>query len=110
MSRTRLLLALVTAVALALGLLGPASALNELGRTYGGTPVVAVGEPDSLDPTTSSSATAVEVSTSFCERLYDFDAKGQVAPRLAAALPTISKDKLTYTIPLRKGIRFNDDT
>jgi peptide/nickel transport system substrate-binding protein len=25
-------------------------------------------------------------------------------------LPTISPDKLTYTIPLRKGIEFNDDT
>jgi peptide/nickel transport system substrate-binding protein len=45
-----------------------------------------------------------------CERLYDLDAKGDVVPRLAAALPAISKDKLTYTIPLRHGIRFNDGT
>ena len=43
-------------------------------------------------------------------RLYDFDANGHVYPELASALPTISQDKLTYTIPLRKGILFNDGT
>ncbi len=29
---------------------------------------------------------------------------------LAAALPVLSKDKLTYTIQLRQGIVFNDGT
>jgi peptide/nickel transport system substrate-binding protein len=33
-----------------------------------------------------------------------------VYPELAAALPKISKDKLTYTIPLRQGVQFNDGT
>ena len=46
----------------------------------------------------------------FCEKLYDLDAKAQIVPQLASALPTISKDKLTVTIPLRKGIKFNDGT
>ena len=46
----------------------------------------------------------------FCEKLYDLNAKAQIVPQLATALPTISKDKLTVTIPLRKGIKFNDGT
>ena len=45
-----------------------------------------------------------------CQRLYDSDSKMRVVPQLAAAMPTISKDKLTYTIPLRRGVRFNDGT
>ena len=36
-------------------------------------------------------------------RLYDFDANGKVYPELASALPTISQDRLTYTIPLARG-------
>ena len=50
------------------------------------------------------------MSPTFCEKLYDLNAKAQIVPQLAAALPTISKDKLTVTIPLRKGIKFNDGT
>ena len=37
-------------------------------------------------------------------------AKLQLVPVLAAALPVLSKDKLSYTIQLRKGIQFNDGT
>src|SRR5262249_11926630 len=45
-----------------------------------------------------------------CEGLYQFDARSQVAPWLAAALPSLSADKLTYTVRLREGIVFNDGT
>src|SRR5262249_48927826 len=45
-----------------------------------------------------------------CESLYTLDAKLDIVPWLAAALPVISQDRLTYTIPLRKGIVFNDGT
>ena len=38
-----------------------------------------------------------------CEKLYDLDAKLQIVPQLAAALPTVSTDKLTFTIKLRAG-------
>jgi oligopeptide transport system substrate-binding protein len=33
----------------------------------------------------------------------------ELKPCLAAAMPTISEDGLTYTIPLQKGVRFADD-
>ena len=45
-----------------------------------------------------------------CEKLYDLNAKLEIVPQLAAALPTISADKQTMTIRLRRGIRFNDGT
>ena len=36
--------------------------------------------------------------------------KLELAPVLAAALPALSKDKLSYTVQLRQGIQFNDGT
>jgi peptide/nickel transport system substrate-binding protein len=108
MSRTQLVVGLVTA-GLALGVLGPASAQTRLGAKYGGTLTVSAGDPATLDPTLVSTGAAI-IFPAICERLYDFDARAQVVPQLAAALPAISKDKLTYTIPLRTGILFNDGT
>jgi len=113
MSRTQRVSALVTAVAFALGLLGPASARSGAVPKYGRTLVVAqaIGVPTVLDPTFSSSGyTTEEILSTICEGLYDVGAKGEIVPLLASALPTISKDKLTYTIPLRTGILFNDGT
>jgi peptide/nickel transport system substrate-binding protein len=80
--------------------------------TKGGTLVVGMsrGDPDTLDPSLSRTFDSVEVFKAMCERLYDYDLEVRVVPELAAALPTISKDRLTYTIPLRHGIRFNDGT
>ena len=78
----------------------------------GGTLVIGLtaGEPDALDPTLARTFSGREVFLTFCEKLYDLNAKAQIVPQLAAALPTISKDKLTVTIPLRTGIKFNDGT
>src|SRR5687767_14661652 len=45
-----------------------------------------------------------------CEKLYDIDAEGALVPQLATALPTVSPDGLTVTIPVRTGIRFDDGT
>ena len=81
---------------------------------YGGTLVVgmAVGEP----PTTSIRPWpvpqgAVEVFNTMCRGpLLARHQNFKVVPQLASALPTISPDKLTYTIPLRKGVLFNDGT
>jgi peptide/nickel transport system substrate-binding protein len=78
----------------------------------GGTIVVGLtrGEPDALDPTTARTFSGREVFTTFCEKLYDLNSKAQIVPQLAAALPKISSDKLTVTIKLRHGIKFNDGT
>ncbi len=79
---------------------------------YGGALVVGVtyGDPDSMDPAVNVSFAPLEIFRTIAERLYDFDAKGNSYPELASALPTISADGLTYTIPLRRGVLFNDGT
>ncbi len=79
---------------------------------YGGTLFVALsgGDPGVLDPTLTTSNTSGEVLLSICQSLYTYDVKARLVPQLAAAMPAISKDKLTYTIPIRKGILFNDGT
>jgi peptide/nickel transport system substrate-binding protein len=91
-----------------------AASLERVGSTAknGGTLTVGLtlGEPDALDPTLARTFSGREVFLTFCEKLYDLDAKAQIVPQLASALPTISKDKLTVTIPLRTGIKFNDGT
>jgi peptide/nickel transport system substrate-binding protein len=111
MSRVRLGVTLLAAAALALGLLGPASARTDLGSRYGGTLVVGLAaDPGSLDPTTSTAFAAVVVYRTICEKLYDLGARAEVVPQLATALPVVSKDKLSYTIRLRKGVVFNDGT
>jgi peptide/nickel transport system substrate-binding protein len=67
-------------------------------------------EPDRLDPTTSSSLYTRYVMSTICEKLYDIDSTSNVVPQLATALPTISPDGLTVTIPVRTGIVFADGT
>ena len=110
-SSPRFTAALLTAVALALVVLVPASARTEAGAKYGGTLVVGlIAEPDVLDPSLSRSFASIQVYGTFCESLYETDGKSRLVPRLAAALPTVSKDKLTYTIRVRKGVVFNDGT
>jgi peptide/nickel transport system substrate-binding protein len=77
----------------------------------GGTLVMGLSaEPDRLDPTTSSSLYTRYVMTTICEKLYDLDSAGDVVPQLATAMPTISPDGLTVTIPVRTGIKFADGT
>src|SRR5918997_2237470 len=77
----------------------------------GGDLVMALSnEPDRLDPTTSSSLYTRYVMNAMCEKLYDIDAEGELVPQLATALPTVSPDGLTVTIPVRTGIRFADGT
>jgi peptide/nickel transport system substrate-binding protein len=107
-------IAAITALALlvVLAVTAAAQAGSRSSQKEGGTLTVGMtaGEPDALDPTLARTFSGREVFLTFCEKLYDLNAKAQIVPQLASALPTISKDKLTVTIPLRKGIKFNDGT
>jgi peptide/nickel transport system substrate-binding protein len=77
----------------------------------GGTLTIGLAEdPDALDPTVARTFVGRIVFLHMCEKLYDLDSKLNIVPQLASALPKISKDKLTYTIPIRTGIKFNDGT
>ncbi|MBO0877140.1 MAG: ABC transporter substrate-binding protein, partial [Pseudonocardia sp.] len=76
-----------------------------------GYAVVALQEaPDALDPTLASSFVGRMIFANMCEKLYDVDANLNLVPQLASALPEISDDGRTYTIPLRPGVLFNDGT
>jgi len=77
----------------------------------GGTLTIALAEdPDALDPTLARTFVGRMVFLHMCEKLYDLNAKLEIVPQLAAALPTLSADKKTMTIRLRTGVRFNDGT
>lgn len=68
------------------------------------------GTPTTLDPDKNPQLASREVLRTICETLYDNDAAGRTVPLLASGPATVSNDKLTVTIPLRKGVLFNDGT
>ena len=93
-------LALAAVLLLALG----ASASTASDTKAGGTLTVALAEgPDVLDPTLARTFVGRMVFPHMCEKLYDLNAKLQIVPQLAAALPQFSADKLTVTIRSAPG-------
>jgi peptide/nickel transport system substrate-binding protein len=110
--RLRAAVAVAGSLVLVLTLAAAASGAPASAAKEGGTLTIGLtaGEPDALDPTLARTFSGREVFLTFCEKLYDLNAKAQIVPQLASKLPTISKDKLTVTIPLRTGIKFNDGT
>ena len=115
MSRIRFRTAVLVGAAAALFVAAAATAAVGIHRSAvknGGTLTVGLsaGEPDALDPTLARTFSGREVFLTFCQKLYDLNAKAQIVPQLATALPTISKDKLTVTIHVRTGVKFNDGT
>ncbi|WP_127751823.1 MULTISPECIES: ABC transporter substrate-binding protein [unclassified Devosia] len=80
-------------------------------QTAGGiVDVATIGEPPTLDPMASTADLVGIVSQHMFETLYTFDAQWGTTPLLAAAMPEISEDGTVYTIPLRTGIKFHDDS
>src|SRR5215831_16810881 len=67
-----------------------------------------IAEPQTLDPMASTADLVGTIMQHVYEPLYTFDANWNVAPMLAESLPTVSKDGLSYTIPLRKGVKFHN--
>lgn len=62
-----------------------------------------------LDPADAYEIFSGTVLYNLGDRLYVADpATAALKPQLAAAMPTVSPDGLTYTIPLRQGVVFHD--
>src|SRR5215211_3625652 len=98
---------------LASGAAGSVSAGGKAGSTgkAGGTLTIALAEdPDALDPTLARTFVGRMVFLHMCEKLYDLNAKLEIVPQLAAGMPTLSPDKKTMTIRIKRGVRFNDGT
>ena len=66
-----------------------------------------VGEPQSLDPMASTADLVSNIMMHVYESLYTFDANLNAAPMLAADMPKVSADGLTYDIELRKGVKLH---
>lgn len=95
-------LAVLAAASLALG---PAQAAPAKG---GAANLAMIAEPQALDPMITTADLVGTIMQHVYEPLYTFDANWNVAPMLAESLPTVSKDGLTYTIPLRRGVKFHN--
>jgi ABC-type transport system substrate-binding protein len=79
-------------------------------KVYGGTVIYAAGaDPDRLDPANAESNPAEAMNRMMYENLAKFDEKLKIVPGLATKWET-SKDGLTWTFHLRKGVKFHDGT
>jgi len=108
--KARRALAGLAVVAVGLLATGASGSIAAQGRA-GGTLTIGLAEdPDALDPTLARTFVGRMVFLHMCEKLYDLNAKLQIVPQLAAAMPTLSGDKKTMTIRIRRGVRFNDGT
>ncbi|HEY9863876.1 MAG TPA: ABC transporter substrate-binding protein [Candidatus Obscuribacterales bacterium] len=64
-----------------------------------------------LDPADAYELISGNILYNLGDRLYDYElGTNKLIPKLATALPTLSSDGLTYTIPLRQGVLFHDQT
>lgn len=64
-----------------------------------------------LDPADAYEIFSGNLLYNLGDRLYTYETgTTYLKPQLAKALPTISQDGLTYTIPLRQGVVFHDGT
>jgi oligopeptide transport system substrate-binding protein len=72
-----------------------------------------ISKIQTLDPGNARDVYSALVVSQICEPLYVYHylkRPYQLIPLLAEAMPEISPDGLVYTIRIKKGIRFQDDT
>ena len=68
-------------------------------------------KPRTLDPADAYEVISGSLLYNLGDRLYDYEVgTTTLKPQLAKALPTVSDDNLTYTIPLRQDVVFHDGT
>ncbi len=104
---------LLAAVALVAGACGSGAASQSLGPKTGGTLTIALtGDIHYADPAVVNDASSLYVANQVVQGLVGLAAgtTSEIVPVLAAALPTVSSDGLTYTFKLRSGIKFHDGT
>lgn len=64
-----------------------------------------------LDPADAYENLSGQVLQNLGDTLYTYESgTTKLIPHLATAMPKVSPDGLTYTIPLRQGVIFHDDT
>lgn len=87
---------------------------SNAGNTPTGDGRITVGttqKPRTLDPADAYELASLGLLHNMSDRLYNYEpGSTQIQPKLATALPKVSTDGLTYTIPLRSGVVFHDGT
>lgn len=70
-----------------------------------------IAKPRTIDPADSYELSGLILIYNLTDTLYSYElGTTTLKPQLAAEMPKISADGLTYTIPLRQGVTFHDDT
>ena len=91
----------------------PPEQANSPGAGTGGDRVT-IGttlKPRTMDPADAYELAALNVIYNTSDTLYTYETgTANIKPQLATALPKVSPDGLTYTIPLRTGVVFHDGT
>lgn len=91
----------------------PAAAVNP-GESRVGTPaselfIGLMGQFSDMDPASlTTDFISWEIKTNTMSGLYRFNPDNVLEPLLASGMPSVSENKLEYTIPLRTGLRFPD--
>lgn len=68
-------------------------------------------KPRTLDPADTYELASLGLVLNMSDRLYTYEpGSTEIKPQLATALPEISADGLTYTIPIRQGVVYHDGT
>ena len=68
-------------------------------------------KPRTLDPADNYELAGLNIIYNVAESLYTYKVgTTEIEPLLATAMPEVSEDGLTYTIPLRQGVTFHDGT
>lgn len=86
----------------------PSSAIKEGGTLVAGLP----GDMVLADPSLVSDSNSSQIEAQVIQGLVGLKpgTNSVVVPVLAAAMPTVSADGLTYTFTLRQGVKFHDGT
>ena len=68
-------------------------------------------KPRTLDPADNYELAGLNIIYNVAESLYTYEVgTTEIKPLLATAMPEVSEDGLTYTIPVREGVTFHDGT
>jgi peptide/nickel transport system substrate-binding protein len=87
----------------------PQQGISSSGSGDGRISIATTLKPRTLDPADAYEASSLNLVYNMSDRLYTYPpGSTDIAPQLATALPKISADGLTYTIPLRQGVVFHD--
>ncbi|GIW07012.1 MAG: diguanylate phosphodiesterase [Dehalococcoidia bacterium] len=77
-------------------------------RVGGEIRIDATADPISIDPLRFNGTDSLRVYRMTTNQLLKWREDGSVVPDLAAALPTVSPDLLTYTFRLKPGVKWHD--